>query len=329
MGLKRKARRYAEKLRSKAEKLRIKEAQKLERIYRKSRSYTDLFESEEQRDEYLNKLLERYHNGDNLTLRERDILCTSLHQEYRSEYPICDDSRFNRLYLSHFDAGINGYSLSEDAQNQLNVFATDWESKIWDDVMSEDRVYIETRKETRDTIKKMRKAHGVLCESEIAQKQIEIILRSKNTYIKVKRVLESLGANELVLNMGEEEVHIDEYTLIHSFFRHYSELTKQFDDNKSYFTPEIPTEQLPNILLDNILKPIEKAKVFRQYLPQSIFIKYFGRLFRIYFNSKSVDNGNRTVKRVNTFYPVDQEKDLEASKQLTYRKINKNLYVGY
>ncbi len=324
----RKVRRMAEKHKLITEKSRKREAQRRESTYRKSRSYTELFKTKEERDEYLNLLLDRYKKGETLTLREADILCSSLRPENRSQYSICDDKRFTWLYLSHFDAGINGYSLHTNEQDQLNDFATKWEAKIWADEMSADRIYIETRKETRDTIKKMRKSLDGLCQSEIAQKEKEIILRSKNTYIKVKRVLENLGANELNLTMSGEEVHIDEFTLIHSFFRHYSELTKQFDDKKSYFTPEIPTEQLPTILRDNILKPIEESGVFWHNLPQSIFIKYFGRLYRIYFNSKPLDNGNKTVKRVNTFFPVDQEKDLQASKKYSYRSIGQNLYVG-
>ena len=330
MSLLRKARRAAEKQKKSVEKARKKEAQKQENIYRKNRSFAGLFNSEEERDKCLEKLLARYKRGEKLTLREADLMCFSMYPEDQTKYSICDDTRFTTLYLRHFDARINGHSLTDGDQKQLNDFAKVWEAKVWDEAMSGDRVYIETRKETKETIKKMRKSltDSGLSPEEISIKEKEIILRSKNTYIKVNQVLENTGSNELSLNLCGKEVHIDEFTLIHTFFRHYSELTKQYDDNKSHFTPEIYLDQLPIILKEKILEPIEKSGVLGGDLPQSIFIKYFGRLYRIYFNEKSVNSGHATVMRVNTFYPVDQEKDLQDSKKYHFRKVGNNLHIG-
>ncbi len=57
MSLLRKARRAAEKQKKSVEKARKKEAQKQENIYRKNRSFAGLFNSEEERDKCLEKLL--------------------------------------------------------------------------------------------------------------------------------------------------------------------------------------------------------------------------------------------------------------------------------
>lgn len=330
MSFSRKARRIADKSKLKAGKSRQRETQKQRNIYRKNYYITKSFSSEEEWKEYLDDLMSRHLNGENLSLKEADILCTAMFPTDRTRYSICDDTRFNLLYLKYFESLIKDYNILPDEQTQLNDFVNNWKATIMNDQMVEDRIYLETRKETRLTIKGMRKAFDGkgLSPCDIAQKEKEIILRSKFIYIKVNRILENLGSKELVLTIGDTEVHIDEYSLVHSLFRHYSELTKQFNDNKSYFTPEIPVEQLPIILQEKILAPIEKAGVLGNSLPQDIFVKYFGKLYRIYFNRKHIDNGRRAVQRVNTFYPVEQEKDIQESKNYTYRKINNNLYVG-
>ncbi len=329
MRLLRKARRAAEKQNRKVEKARQKEGKKQKEIYRATSTRTG-FSSESEWDEYCESLLVRHKGGETLTLKEADILCLALRPEERIKYSICDNTRFTMLYLNHFDGAINNYSLTAEEQRQLNEFASDWENKIWDEAMSNDRIYLEIRKETKNRIKEMRKhfADTGLSSEDISEKEKEMILRSKSVYIKVNEVLESLDTNELILGICGEEIHIDEFTLIHTFFRHYSELTKQYDDKKSYFTPEIHYDHLPIILKEKILEPIEKSGVFGSSLPQGIFIKYYGRLYKIYFNEKSVNSGHDTVRRINTFYPVDQKTELQDSKKYNFKKINKNLQVG-
>lgn len=327
-GIQRKARRLAEKTKSQLEKRRTQEASNKQKQVRKSRAYTDMYENEDDWHEHLSKLQERYERGDNLTLREADILCLGLKEAVRINCSICDDTRFVRLYLNHFHAQQNNGYISEDHKKQLDEFTSKWKAEILDDRHDTDRLYIEVRKETRLTIKSMKSQNSSLSSAELVHKENEIFLRSKNIHIKIKRLLEGLGTSTLKLNIGGEEVHLDEFTLIHSLFRHYSELTKQYNDKKSYFTPEIPIEEFPTIVKERILGPISEDGAFENSLPKSIFLKYYGRLYRLYFEDKSIENGHSTVKRVNTFYPVDQDKDIEASKNYFFKKLNAHLSVG-
>lgn len=330
MGVSRKGQRLAQKNNVQAEKNRSKEALIRQQLSSSNRAYSELFSNEEDRYKYLESLLKRHNSGEYLTPREIDILCSGMSSEEQMNYSICDGIRFTRLHRDYIFAKQNHYSLSEEEQIQIDEFLNKWEIEIWDNRDDNDRVYIELRKETRLTIKSMKRFYSdkKLTPNELELKENEIILRSKNIYIKVKRIMENLGKNALIMNMGNEEVHIDEFTLIHSFFRHFSELTKQYDDNKSYFSPEFPIEELPKLLSEKILEPINTDGTLKNPLPKSIFFKYFGRLYRLYFEDKFVNNGHNTVKRVNTFYPAEQRKDTEASKKYHFKKINKNLYIG-
>lgn len=263
-------------------KAREKEAQRQLMLMRQ-KSYSNLFSSEEERNEYLMSLQTESKQGAALTLREIDILCSSLYPEDQEDCAICDDTRFSQLFLKHFDAGMNNYFLPQYEQQQLDDFVHDWRASIEKDDMSNDRIYIETRKETRYAMKCMKKdpAFQNLSPTLVEKKEKGILLRSKFLYIKIRKIIENIGSNELIVNLAGEEVHIDIFILIHTFSRHYSELTKQYNDNKSYFTPEIIGEQLPIILKEKILIPIEGSGVLGKDLPQSIFIKYFGQLYRI------------------------------------------------
>lgn len=326
---KRKALREAKRNKKRLEEKGNKLAETNEKIYEKENFYTNQFKNEKERKKYLNDLLERHLNGEILSLRNADILCSSLRPELRAEHSICDDTIFIDLYLIHFDLTVKGEGLQEGAQLKLNQFIYDWEEKVYSKENSSDRIYIEVRKETKDTIKKLRKALVVkgLSEKEIKMRKKEVILKSKFTYIKVKRIIESLGTNELVVEAAGTKIYLDEFTLIHSFFRHYAEPTKQYDDGKTYFTREIFLEKMLPVLAEKIIGPIGNQAIF-SILPQSIFIKYYGRLYRIYFKEKYLVDGKTKIWRVNSFYPVEHTKDLNDSKSLTFKKLNKVLDVG-
>lgn len=185
-----------------------------------------------------------------------------------------------------------------------------------------------TRKETRTMIRQIT-SDNTLSSDEKEDAQREIILRSKAIYIKIKETLQNLSQNTYALGLCGEEIHIDTFSLTHVMFRHYSEMTKPFDDNKSYFTPELPNELiLPKLY--NILEKIKNSGLLGNELPQSIFFEHLGRLYRVYFKEvtkSETSRGNYKVQRVNTFYPVETQKDLNDAKKLTARNIKPFLKV--
>lgn len=330
MGILKRMSRFLENRKKTTEKSRSREALRQLNQMRQN-AYSNLFPSEKDRDNYLISLLEKLKNSSPLTLKEADILCSNLYPQDQLNCFACEDTRFISLYLKHFDSVVNNISsLSIDEQKQIMDFMTHWRILIMTDCVSSDIVYMETRKETRHAIRCMKKnsAYNNLSNIEIQSKEQEIFLRSKYLYIKICRIVEELGSNEIVMNFAGEDIHIDIFTLVHTFFRHYSELTKQYNDHKSYFTPEIIAEKLPTILVKRILTPIEESGALNGTLPQSLFIKYYGQLYRLYFNQKYVNNGHVIINRVNTFYPVNQAKDLSDTKIYIFKKINPNLYVG-
>ena len=61
-------------------------------------------------------------------------------------------------------------------------------------------------------------------------------------------------------------------------------------------------------------------------IPDDIFFKHYGRLYRVYFNQVTKSESGRgdySVYCVSSFYPVDQEKDIADSKEFTAEKIDK------
>jgi hypothetical protein len=168
-----------------------------------------------------------------------------------------------------------------------------------------------------------------LSAEKMSDQAREIIFQSKATYVKAKNTLMHLGIDRAKLTFCGEEVHVDECSLIHILFRHFAPETKPYDDQKSHFTPVIRVETLI-LKLKEILENIEKSGQLGDTIPADVFFRHYGRLYRVYFHQVTkfeVGKEDFLVYRVNTFYPVDQKKDINDSKELTAEKIDKWLKV--
>ena len=343
---KRSERDYQKKLERAVRKEKVKNNKEVEKLY----AYPLNFSSEAQRIPHLQSLMEKHIDGEELTPKEITYMCGSIDRSTRHQFDVCDDARFYNLYLDHFQVRNNLRAVNNgsyppgfiERENRrmysaqatdnrnlaLNDFHDTWKARIVDNTQNNDKVYMEIRKETRKMINQIQ-ANNTLSTDEKEAAEREIILRSKAIYFKIKQTLQNLNQDIYDLELCGEEVHIDTFSLTHVMFRHYSEMTKPFEDNKSYFTPELPNELiLPK--LHTILQKIEDSGLLGDDLPQSIFFEHLGRLYRIYFKEVTKSKAGRgmyTVQRVNTFYPVEMSKDLNDAKQLTARNVEPFLKV--
>ncbi|HMR44605.1 MAG TPA: hypothetical protein PKC40_12260, partial [Saprospiraceae bacterium] len=213
----------------------------------------------------------------------------------------------------------------------LDEFYETWKRKIYAQEQTNDQVYMEIRKETKEMIKKMRENHEArgFSEEDIYESEREIIWRSKAVYVKANKIIKDIGRSIYSLTFCGNELHIDVFSLIHILFRHYAELTKPHNDNKSHFS-EIPPELLMESLYNILLKIEKSGHLKTDDMPVDIFFEYYRQLYRIYFKKVKKSEKNRglyEIYRVNTWYPVEAEKDIKDAENLTAKKVGKWLDV--
>jgi len=278
--------------------------------------------------EYLDGLMEKYNTGKQLTDEEVEDFCLCMKPELVNNYRICDDERFCTLYLENLAADQEGVKLSEEKQKYLNEFYTAWEIIILNERHS-DKLLKYSAEEARNEIKNIRKKfekNGDSIESQEFKKKRRIsILRSKFFYLKTKSVLNQLGQLPLKLTFNGSYVEVDEYTYVHLLFRHFGQLTKPEDFDKTYFTEEIQLEQIPDVI-QYLLESVDICGFSDDEFNHKIAFKYNGRFYRIYFKEAErgeKGKGNVKYRRVNTFYPIEKQSEID---DLMTNYEEKNLY---
>lgn len=269
--------------------------------------------------QYLDNLMAKYQSGKELTNEEIEMFCSCMNPELVKNYPICDDKRFYRLYLENFAANQQGPQISESKQNDLNGFYTAWEIVILNERHSDNLLKFLT-KETRDEIKNLKRSfaeNDISIESdEFKNKRRTSILRSKFIYLKIKSVLNQLGQSEFKLMFNGSEVEVDEYTYVHLLFRHFGQLTKPEDFNKTYFTQEVQIEEIPDVI-QFLLESVDISGFSDNEFNYKIAFKYKDRFYRIYFKEatrQEKGKGNVKYLRVNTFYPIEEPTEINDLK---------------
>jgi hypothetical protein len=337
----------ARKYKKDLEKAREKEAIRENREVLKVIAYPHTFRDDMELFPHLNELETRYEKGEKLNGKEIEYMCKSKYYEGRLELEEWDDYRFYRIYLEHimlkhrFGLPAETATKAEkflykkkfnpettEIRNQaLDKFYTEWKAKIAAPLSTSDLLFMEVQKETNETLKKKKASINEedLSAEKMGNQEREIIFQSKATYVKAKNTLMHLGIDRAELTFCGEEIHIDECSLVHILFKHFAPETQPYDDQKSHFTPVIRVETLI-IKLKEILEKIEKSGWIGTTIPDDIFFKHYGRLYRVYFDKVTKSESGRgdySVYRVSSFYPVDLEKDIADSKEFTVEKIDK------
>lgn len=293
----------------------------------------DDFATEEEYQDFLENLYQRAQKSESLTLDEQSFLCKCMTYEHQKSLSFCDDLRFRRLFLKSFDSKQKGYELEEFEKEDLKSFLGEWKVEMKKENHKDGFMNLiaqETRLELKKIFPNFELLNKIFRHKKYRDEQYEILGYSKFAFIKIKSIFAEIGDNKIQIELNGHSIEIDEYSLIHIYFRHYSQLTKPYNtDDKSFFTPEIVFEDVPNILKD-IIKQINVSGIYANDDFNNINFNFKGRDYKIYCRqvTKQIKGiGNVQVSRVNTFYPIELQEDKEKLKNYNLIRINNELSV--
>ncbi len=293
----------------------------------------DAFKSEDEYLIFLKSLDQKVHRKQTLSLDEQEFLCKCVSYEYQKNLSFCDDLRFKRLFLKHFDSKLKGYSLENYEEVDLSVFLCHWEELIKKENHTENFLNvlaIETRSELKKILPNFSLFDKVFRRKEYRARQHEIIGYSKFAYIKIKSIFSGIGGIKLETKLNNTKIEVDEHSLAHIYMRHYAEQVRPYEtDDKSYFTPEIEIENVPFVIKE-IIDAIESSGVYTKDDLNNINIRYKNRDYKIYCKkvTKQVKGiGNIEVSRISTFYPIELKQDIDKLMNYNLYKINSQLSV--
>jgi hypothetical protein len=295
-----------------------------------------------------NKTLE---NG-KLTEHEKDFFClgvklSQLEDGKLQDYLCCENFRFKEIYLPYLK-DLSGNSTYEKVKgkglynpssfeikkdlNFLNSVQSKWNETISKTNHSE-KLLIEVSKETRTDLKKIEENKDKLFFKKDKAKYLlnktATLLQSKYIYCISLQIFELFDNEEFVITLNNQEIQIDEFSIIHILNRHYAEITKS-NPTKSFHNEDFEPKYL-NKRLNEIFIEIEKSGLYVGESIKKIAFKFNNVNYQIWVNerTKQVKNeGNIKFNRLETFYPLtdkDELKKIENEYELL--EINNELSV--
>jgi len=273
-----------------------------------------------------------------LSEHEKDFFCTGvklslLNDGKLEDYQCCDNPKFKFLYLVYFHDLTGGSSFykpkgttvikvdSAEAQLDLEYLygkAEEWETTILKGNHSDQllqQISAETRAELKNLDNQPEFTNDQFAKGAFRYifKRRALLLQSKYIYCIASEIFESLSSTDLVLEINEQVIEFNEYSLIHILNRHYSEMTKQYSTNKTFHNEDFKPRIL-SIQLKGILKDIDNSKVLQMKPIDKIAFKINGVDYLLWTSeeTKSIKGkGNIKFRRLNTFYPVTDSNELE------------------
>jgi len=291
-------------------------------------------------------------NNETLLQREKDFLCTCLKLSQWDDgnikdYKVCKDYEFKDLYLTYFHNNLEGpfikvhktevFEVSEEEKIKdfayLMKVADGWIKQIeignhTDPVLQE--LGIETRRDLKELNQKFSGLNRIFRrqKDEYKLRKDKLILQSKFIYLLVKSVIENNESQDFEIPFSNEIIEFTIYSLVHIISRHYAQPIKQNDDKTYHYDHFFPTEL--HIDLRNILLEIDKLNLININQKDNIIFKFKGVNYRLYIQKRYKQikgvKGNIQIFRVQTFYPLYSEENLEMLKNhYTENKINDDL----
>jgi len=275
------------------------------------------------------------------------IVLSKLNDGKLEDYSCCSNFKFESLYLSYFHdlsgkgtyekiRGLNIYQATEhEIKKDINYLSTvtnQWNQTVLKTNHSE-KLLQEVASETRKELSALEKTKGSLIFNKEKQKYIvdkrKILLHSKYMYCKCLKIFELFDKTEFILKLNGHEIEIDEYGIVHIFNRHFSQIMK-VNTNKSFhnedFNPSLLNKQLGQIFTD-----IDNSGEFKSEPINKIAFKYNGIIYLawIYTRTKQIKGkGNVSFNRLETFYPVEEQNELnDLNDNFKLKEINNTLSV--
>jgi hypothetical protein len=281
----------------------------------------------------LQELVQRIHNGEKMSVAETEFACSAL-RATKAEgdisfvnigaIPACQDFIFRNLYISYFQDlegkyGIEKFtglvSMEEKREDviRLNEYYKDWEKVVSSNRHSENLLNLVINEISKD-LKYIRKLHekGQINDDDYEYKRKSIVLHSKYLYLTAKAFFDEYQSDSVVCLLHGKKIEINEHSLVHILNRHMAGAAKQFDTGKSFHLDrrikwfELPTEVKEII---ERLGTNDETKEFKlEYIP----FKLNGVIYGIWTKPhvKHVQGKRISYQRLETFYPIESEKDL-------------------
>lgn len=280
-------------------------------------------------------LLNKVFAKEKISLSEESFIC-SIIKMLRTEknelaYNIdeidaCKNHTFKSRYMMYVN-DLNGYNPIFDAYGEipkgikesdshfLNESYIEWEKYIANETNG-DELINHIAKETNEQLKELKKYCDKMMIGSNYRKYLKksLTLHGKYIYLLVKEFYQEIGIDKQVIEINNKEILIDSYTYVHTLFRHYSRSVKLHQLEKSYhFDEHIGFKTIPNFLFDilNCYKSLEISNVFDA---KNINIIFNDKPYAIYFkpvNKSLKGNVQKEYLRVQTFYPIEDKKELE------------------
>jgi hypothetical protein len=283
--------------------------------------------TEREHQAYMTLIDNKARNNIELTQEERKYYCGCIDYKSKRNLSICDDRNFYELYLQYYFSEQDYTKFDNLKKNDFLEFVTNWEEQVKITNHSEKLMQI-VSKEARDTLKKV--IFNQLREYlfQYKNRKIKICAFSKCVYIKVKSF--SLDLRPISVQLGGQYIDIDEYSLVHIYFRHFAELVKPFDTgDKSFFSETVHYDDLP-YFLQRVFTKINGLGLPILHNFYDLNFRIQGIDYKVYFKkvTKQVaGDGNIYKYRVNTFYPIESEKDRNKLKGYHLAEIDSDLSV--
>ena len=206
-------------------------------------------------DDYnIDELLRKANSNQPMSLAEANCLCKTIYiyNSYNEglankveDFEVCADFIFKDLYLTYYD----NLSGAKNAQNfrgpissskkqtdidKLEGFHQEWYPDIKKPNHSESLMN-SVAKEARDELKKIEELYqkGMWGTNVYKAKVKSISLHSKWIYLYVKEIFEGID-DSFTIGFTDDTIEIDQNSMVHIMFRHYSESAKQFNTGKSF-----------------------------------------------------------------------------------------------
>ncbi|MGB3777637.1 MAG: hypothetical protein WA960_04715 [Tunicatimonas sp.] len=301
----------------------------------------------------MDELLKRAENNQPMSLAEANCLCKAIYYSHRvgpakriEDFEVCTNFLFKELYLTYYD-NLNGTKNAQDFRgrisfpkrqtdvSRLSEFHQEWHPNIEKLNHSESLMNI-VAKEARGELKEIEKLYqkGMWGGNLYRAKVKSISLHSKWIYLYVKEIFEGID-DSFTIGFTDDTIEIDQNSMVHIMFRHYSESAKQFNTGKSFhFDQSINHRDLPNEL-KKILEAISDSGKYLNSQVNDINIhipiEYRGHLYSIWVKKVKVYKkgvGEIVYNRLKTFYSLtDTVKRNEVISQYSKVPINTELTV--
>ncbi|WP_113660978.1 hypothetical protein [Pedobacter nanyangensis] len=295
-------------------------------------------------------LVDKLEQNQKLTAAEASHICGRLrlfHDEQGREldalkYPQCNDCVFRDKYLLYFN-NHEGWNLALDfngeiSQNHkrddvefLNSHHLSWEMDVVSNLRLKDEIKRHIAIETNRQIKSLK----VYCQqmgygsNRFEYLRKGLVLHSKFIYLTVLEYYDEGNPKEEILSICNYKFVIDSFVYIHVLFRHYAQIVKEHQTDKSYHSiRHFDHTNLPKEIL-KILVEFSGIVDCNRFDREKVFFKIDDTNFALWYKEIEFNKRGKPkekVMQIQTLYPVEAKRDLEKIQGLNSVKVDDNLW---